>query len=155
MPLKFFCFLVICRTFNLFRNFETDTKINWKFSYKYLKKTEFLQIGPKIAVDELSMHPIMQMVIPSVIDYSASFLPIFTIWAYRHLVYSRATRKWKFTRWSEYLSRVPLKFLSFLVISRTFNISFEISKPIQKLIGNFHIKFSKKLSLCKRDRKSL
>ena len=91
-------------------DFETDTiKIHRKFSYKKVARIGFLKFGPKIAVDELSVHTIVQMVMRNVIYYSASFLPNLKIWAYRHLVYSRACGKWEFTGWPELLSRVNSK----------------------------------------------
>ena len=102
----------------------------------------FLQIGPKIAVDELGMHTFVQMVIPSVFDDSALKFEISMTFPYRHLVYSRVSGKWEFLGWPELPPRGYLNFSYIIGKGRTYKYLFlfelhSISKPIQKCRQNW------------------
>ena len=59
------------------------------FFQKNVARIGFLQIGSKIAVDELSVHTPIQLVIQEVIDDSTLKFEIIMTFPYRHLVYSR------------------------------------------------------------------
>ena len=112
------------------------------FFQKNVARIGFLKIGPKIAVDELCVHTLVQMVIQEVIDNSALKFEKIMTFPYRHLVYSLARGRWEFLGWPVCLPRGNLKSSYIIGKGRTYKYLFlielhSISKPIQKCRQNW------------------